>query len=157
MWILKIKNSNYNHQSFMTVSHAVLRKFFMIPKIKKIIEKQFNLHIASQKIVAGFRIHDDDENSKILIKNVYNVKATTKRNNLSVMTLTQILLNNLNDNVWFCKHEVDDYNQVNYFFPVCLFACFHRLTNIWLFNSNICFLKKIFVRKCWRSIEKHWW
>ena len=112
MWHLTIKKAGHNHAGTHVVSHPSLRKSYLTSEVREAVQIQSNLNVPPQKIIAGLRAEDDDENPRFLAKDIYNAKAAMKRKELGFRTPVQALLRNLEQGDWYFKHEVNRYNQV---------------------------------------------
>jgi hypothetical protein len=72
----------------------------MIDEIKNDISRQLIIKTASFRILSTFRLDEfaNVDNSMIKSKDIYNLRAQLRRDDLRSLTLIQILMRELNEN-----------------------------------------------------------
>jgi hypothetical protein len=122
-WFYEIKNSKHSHNIFISVSHSILRWIKMTSEIKSDISRKLTVHIASSKILFIFRLDfafNDDFNLLLKSRDIYNVKAKLRRDDLDSLTSIQVVMRELNrdDDDWFYFFQTDARNQIAHLFFV---------------------------------------
>ncbi len=122
-WFYEIKNSEHNHDVIISEFHSVLRRMTMISEMKSDISRQLTVQIASSKILFTLRFdfaNFNDINSLFKSRDIYNVKAKLRRDDLDSLASIQALMRELNrdDDDWFYSFQTDDRNQITHLFFV---------------------------------------
>jgi adenosyl cobinamide kinase/adenosyl cobinamide phosphate guanylyltransferase len=112
-WIFEIKNSKHNHAFIIIDAHLVLKRMIMTREIKIEIFKQMIVQITFRKILSSLCLfHDEKTNSNfdlinsdinlmIRSRDIYNIKAQLRKDDLDFMTSIQVFMHQLFDKNWF--------------------------------------------------------
>ncbi len=118
-WFYEIRNSDHNHDVIIVKSHSILRRMTMTREMKNDIFKQLTVQTASSKILFTLRLDFanistsfanvsfanvffanisfiDDLNLLFKSRDIYNVKAKLRRDDLDSLTSVQALMRELN-------------------------------------------------------------
>jgi hypothetical protein len=97
-WFYKIKNSKHNHEIIIAESHLVHRKMTMIFEMKSDISRQLTMQTALFKILFTLRLDivANFDSSIFKSRNIYNLKAKLRCENLESLTFIQALMRELN-------------------------------------------------------------
>jgi hypothetical protein len=119
-WMYEIKNFKHNHAFSVVESHSVLRRMTMIDEIKSDISRQLTVKTASFRILSTLRLDEfaNVDNSMIKSRNIYNLRAQLRRDDLRSLTLIQILMRELNENDWTFSFQKNSQNQIIHLFFV---------------------------------------
>ena len=116
-WFLTIKNFAHNHLFDLFDVHSIHRKTTMTTNVKKKIAKKIRKEFKIFFILIDIRLNENEENSLFKSRDVYNVKAYLRNEELSSLTSTQTLMKTLSDNdKWFSKIEIDEIKRFQYLF-----------------------------------------
>jgi hypothetical protein len=96
----EIKNSKHNHAFSVAESHLILRRMTMIDKIKSDVSRQLIVRTASSRVLSTLRLDEfaNFDNSMTKSRDIYNLRAQLRRDDLESLTLIQILMRELNQN-----------------------------------------------------------
>jgi hypothetical protein len=138
-WIFEVKNSKHNHVFIIVDAHLVLKRMIMTREIKNEIFRQIIIQITSREILFNLRLShaaifdsanldsanfdwansdlaNFDINLMIRSRDIYNIKAQLRRDDLDSMTSVQAFMHQLTDEDWFFAFQKDRRNQINHFF-----------------------------------------
>ncbi len=115
-WLYEIKNPEHNHVSSIADSHSVLRRMTMTDEIKSDITRQLTVRTASFKVLFTLRLDEfaNDDNSMIKSRDIYNLKAQLRRDDLESLTLIQILMRELDEDDWKFSFQKNSQNQLTH-------------------------------------------
>ncbi len=96
----EIKNWKYNHAFSVAELHSVLRRMTMIDEIKSDISRQLIVRTASSRVLFTLRLDEfaNFDNSMIKSRNIYNLRAQLRRDDLESLIFIQTLMRKLNEN-----------------------------------------------------------
>jgi hypothetical protein len=126
-WIYEMRNSKHNHPFIIVDAYSVLRRLTMTREIRNEIFKQMIVQITSHEILfslrlshaakfhssdsansdssnfdsANFDLMNFDLNFMIRSRDIYNMKAKLRRDELDFMTFIQAFIHQLADDDWF--------------------------------------------------------
>jgi hypothetical protein len=133
-WNFEIKNSKHNHAFIIVDAHSVLRRMTMTREIKNEIFKQMIVQITSREILSSLRLShaankktnektnsnfdliNSDINLMIKSRDIYNIKAQLRKDDLDFMTSIQAFMHQLFDEDWFFVFQKNRRNQIIHLF-----------------------------------------
>jgi hypothetical protein len=119
-WMYEIEYSKHNHVFNVAESHSILRRMIMIDEIKNDISRQLIVRSAFFKVLFTLRLDEfaNVDNSMIKSRDIYNLRAQLRRDDLRSLTLIQILIRELKKNHWTFFFQKNSQNQIIYLFFV---------------------------------------
>ncbi len=96
----EIKNSKHNHAFNVAESHSVLRRMIMIDEIKNDVSRQLIVKTISFRVLSTLRLDEfaNFDNSMIKSRDIYNLRAQLRRDDLKSLIFIQTLMRELNEN-----------------------------------------------------------
>ncbi len=103
-WDFEVKNLQHNHAFIIVDAHSVLKRMTMTREIKNEIFRQMIVQITSREILFNLRLSyaanektnfdliNSDINFMIKSRDIYNIKAQLRRDDLDFMTSIQALM-----------------------------------------------------------------
>ncbi len=93
-FVLRVKNSTYNHNYILPGSHPSIRKISMTEKVQNTIINQTRSEFKSKTIFIELRLSSktNDEDSIYKPSDIYNVKSKARSEALGSITPTQTLV-----------------------------------------------------------------
>ena len=129
-WILKIVISQHNHESIIADAHSILRRMIITSQIRSDVTRQLIVQTASFKILFTLRIDSVSEsvatnsfesvaiNFMIKPRDIYNLKAQLRREELDPLTFVQALIRGLDQEDWVYEFQKNAINQITHLFFV---------------------------------------
>jgi hypothetical protein len=87
-WIFKNKHETHNHVSTLRESHPVHRKLALTAKVKQQIAIQTLTKTAPRQILINLNVDQDEEDSMIKARDVYNQRQKIRHETLRNLTVT---------------------------------------------------------------------
>ena len=87
-----VRNAHHNHESTFRDFYFILRKEIMTNEMKQIIIDQSRIHATSTTILNALRCKDDSFDSIFKNRNMYNFRATIKKQAFRLFTSVQNLM-----------------------------------------------------------------
>jgi hypothetical protein len=117
-WMYEIKNSKHNHAFSVAESHSVLRRMTMTDEIKNNVSRQLIVRTASSRVLSTLRLDEfaNLDNSMIKSRDIYNLRAQLRRDDLESLTLIQTLMRELNENDWTFSFQKNPQSQITHLF-----------------------------------------
>ncbi len=160
-WIFEVKNSQHNHAFIIVDAHSVLRRMTMTREIRNEIFTQMIVQITSREILfnlrlshaalphaanekANFDLINSDINLMIRSRDIYNIRAQLRRDDLRFMTSIQALMHQLSDEDWFFVFQKNRRNQITHLF-------FSKKSSQFMLKTNY----EVLVMNCTYKINRY--
>lgn len=115
-YLTDVRNPDHNHVATLAGAHPALRKLAMTVDVRKEIAQQVRVGVSSNQILTTLRLDTDQENPLFKRSDIYNVKSHIRSLALGTYTPVQALLEHLQRDDWFFKHEEDESHRVTKLF-----------------------------------------
>jgi hypothetical protein len=96
-WLYEIKDSKHNHKTIIIKSHLVHRKMTMTFEMRSVISRQLTMQTVFFKILFTLRLDVVFDSSLFKSRDIYNLKAKLRREDLKSLTFIQALMRELNN------------------------------------------------------------
>ena len=117
-WYPEILNETHNHASTEASAHPVLRRMAM-SSTRDEVTRQLAIQTAPAQILSAIRFNDPNaENAMVSRRNIYNLAAEQRRQELGPLTPIQALVRELDGVDWISEHRKDYRDQITHLFFV---------------------------------------
>jgi hypothetical protein len=137
------------------------------------VVRQLVVRIASLKILSTLRLDDSNANNLIFkSRDIYNMKAQLRRDDLESLTFIQTLMRELNQDDWKSSFQKNDRNQINHLFfskksshiilrfnyEILILDCTYKTNkfkmSLLIIFEQICLHRNFYVTFCFMTREK---
>lgn len=116
-WIIEIVNPEHNHIESASGAHPVLRRLAMTREITDEMTRQLTIQTAFSKVLTAMRVEDPMAvNAMFTSRDVYNLQARIRRDELGPLTPIQALIREFDQGDWIYEFQKDERNQITHLF-----------------------------------------
>lgn len=116
-WVIEVKNPEHNHVESAPGAHPVLRRMAMTSEVKSEMTRQLTIQTAPSKVLSAVRIDDPlAANAMFTSRDVYNLQAQIRRDELGPLTPIQALIREFDEGDWIYALQKNENNQITHLF-----------------------------------------